>query len=953
MAGRRMMGGGDMWAALNPENPRPDGDVLAAPAHLGEEFAGAAGAPVRRPPLGQGQNQPQPPGHPFPEIRRQTTPRAAKRFDGPIPNLFPPAPMAMLPGGGGGGGSAEDSRFRSIEKQCHDLREEQRQLAGWLSKTQEDLAREGRLRQEAENALSVLDTRLGMSHSELDARLSSAEQQNQSLQDAMAWAQNANQQELSRVASEVGGLSLELQNVGSMVKVQQDTLTQVTDELSTLERLSRTVSFLQERTEVFNRTLDQRLRETETQAKSLAEGAESRADEAIKQAQYANKATLALEQHVQRTNDQLNESMRRLETSLKTELMQQITARSRDVSEGMVAEMEAKLMREVDAVTSSSAKDTTATLRREIEDQIRGLGEGVRDAQAQRAQQDEQMRSDLRGVLVQQKNAVQQSVDETGKRLRAMDEALRAESNARQALEESTSQLQEAQRNTNAREEEAREELLAIEESLEAGLAELRGELSSAVGALAASTDERDRERGHEISRLHADLSGQLASLKQKDSAFFDTSKQISAIADATRANAEKHINIAQRTDRHDEALQQMRHVVARIEERHHRLTSGGVDVSAFGGAGGGSGGGGVPVGSEELVQRMAAALQSEGKGSWDDPTTSGFPALRNLWKAFEEMDGNWDMLEQQLAQATEERRLNAETIAGTGESLEAIINRLALCEESLASLIPAFVAGEPLNEPQHQQHQQHQHEEEAAAVRIQARRRGMNARRSVRGTASDRGSPTEDAFEEGRRNAATKIQAMQRGRATRRGSDIAQPPTDEVAPASAAADPSDYEARSPSPEPLVDEMAAGIQAEDEAAANKAAAERLRPHLEADLVTHGLVWEHVVPALELLGIEELTAGFDEPGAILSKLTSAVGPVGKAMLVAKLRPTLEPRLLDEGMQWDDVVPALELVSIDELQAAVSDPEANLGVLVSGLLVAGRQDDDDDDDDDDLG
>jgi hypothetical protein len=39
--------------------------------------------------------------------------------------------------------------------------------------------------------------------------------------------------------------------------------------------------------------------------------------------------------------------------------------------------------------------------------------------------------------------------------------------------------------------------------------------------------------------------------------------------------------------------------------------------------------------------------------------------------------------------------------------------------------------------------------------------------------------------------------------------------------------------------------------------------------------------------------------------------------------------------------------LELVSIDELQAAVSDPEANLGVLVSGLLVSGRQDDDDDD------
>merc|ERR1711988_1875789 len=179
----------------------------------------------------------------------------------------------------------------------------------------------------------------------------------------------------------------------------------------------------------------------------------------------------------------------------------------------------------------------------------------------------------------------------------------------------------------------------------------------------------------------------------------------------------------------HDEALQQMRHVVARIEERHHRLTSGGADVSAYGdGSVGGTGSRdkGVSVGSEELVHRMAAALQSEAKDSRDD-TASGFPALQNLWSAFEEMDGNWDMLEQQLAQATEERRLNAETIAGTGESLEAIINRLALCEESLASLIPAFVAGKP---PDESQQQQQQSEEEAAAVRIQARRRGMNARR-------------------------------------------------------------------------------------------------------------------------------------------------------------------------------------------------------------------------------
>ena len=61
-------------------------------------------------------------------------------------------------------------------------------------------------------------------------------------------------------------------------------------------------------------------------------------------------------------------------------------------------------------------------------------------------------------------------------------------------------------------------------------------------------------------------------------------------------------------------------------------------------------------------------------------------PVLRNLWNAFEEMDGNWDMLEQQLAQATEERRLNAETIAGTGES-SSHHQPFGIVEESLASL--------------------------------------------------------------------------------------------------------------------------------------------------------------------------------------------------------------------------------------------------------------------------
>ena len=92
-----------------------------------------------------------------------------------------------------------------------------------------------------------------------------------------------------------------------------------------------------------------------------------------------------------------------------------------------------------------------------------------------------------------------------------------------------------------------------------------------------------------------------------------------------------------------------------------------------------------------------------------------------------------------------------------------------------------------------------------------------------------------------------------------------------------------------------------------------------------------------MPALELLGIDELTAGVDDPEMLLSSLLSAGGDVGKAVTVARLRPTLEPRL--GHLQWEDAMPALERVDIEELKAALSDPEA----LVSRLLGAEVHDD----------
>ena len=150
-------------------------------------------------------------------------------------------------------------------------------MAGWLSKTQDELAQEAGQRKALEGALAALEGRQAVGHSELGARIATAERQNQSLQDGLQWSQGKLQDEIGKVASEVGAVALDVQGVSSTVKVQQDSLTQLTDELATLERVSRTVSFLQEQTELFNRTLDQRLLETEQRAKSMADAADSRA----------------------------------------------------------------------------------------------------------------------------------------------------------------------------------------------------------------------------------------------------------------------------------------------------------------------------------------------------------------------------------------------------------------------------------------------------------------------------------------------------------------------------------------------------------------------------------------------------------------------------------------------------------------------------------------------------
>ena len=111
-------------------------------------------------------------------------------------------------------------------------------------------------------------------------------------------------------------------------------------------------------------------------------------------------------------------------------------------------------------------------------------------------------------------------------------------------------------------------------------------------------------------------------------------------------------------------------------------------------------------------------------------------------------------------------------------------------------------------------------------------------------------------------------------------------------------------------------------------AARKVVIAQLKPKLEPQLPTP-LTWADVEPALELVdSIDELQEAVDDPKAFFMKLsTMAAGPAARKVVIAHLKPKLEPQLPTPLTWADDVEPALELVdSIDELRRAVDDPEA---------------------------
>ena len=103
--------------------------------------------------------------------------------------------------------------------------------------------------------------------------------------------------------------------------------------------------------------------------------------------------------------------------------------------------------------------------------------------------------------------------------------------------------------------------------------------------------------------------------------------------------------------------------------------------------------------------------------------------------------------------------------------------------------------------------------------------------------------------------------------------------------------------------------------------------------VEPKLEPMKLMWKDVLPVLALVDtIEELKEAVTDPEGFLERLSTAAGPAPKRLLLARLRPSMEPMLIKMGLVWTDVVPAFKLIdSIDDLKEAIEDPEGFLAKM----------------------
>jgi surface protein len=110
----------------------------------------------------------------------------------------------------------------------------------------------------------------------------------------------------------------------------------------------------------------------------------------------------------------------------------------------------------------------------------------------------------------------------------------------------------------------------------------------------------------------------------------------------------------------------------------------------------------------------------------------------------------------------------------------------------------------------------------------------------------------------------------------------------------------------------------------------------LKPKLVPYLVNQGVEWADVVPVLEAIdSLEELEVVAKDPVAFFERIRTASGSAAKKLAIMPLKPKLVPYLVKQGVGRADVVLVLEAIdSLEELEEEAADNPDGLVAAVKG-------------------
>jgi hypothetical protein len=138
-------------------------------------------------------------------------------------------------------------------------------------------------------------------------------------------------------------------------------------------------------------------------------------------------------------------------------------------------------------------------------------------------------------------------------------------------------------------------------------------------------------------------------------------------------------------------------------------------------------------------------------------------------------------------------------------------------------------------------------------------------------------------------------------------------------------------------PDKLIAQVVTAASAQPEAA-KKLAVLVIKSKLQPYLKEHGLQWRNVEPLLkEIISFDEIMAAVADPETLIAKVVSAASAhpeASKKLVVLVIKSKLQPYLKEHGLRWSNVEPLLkEVDSAEELMDAIADPDKLIAMVVS--------------------